>query len=54
MQNTFWTFIEDGYYRIYDGILKYAPTNDIDNSIALDNQEIVQIITAKKFTIIIF
>ena len=52
MQNTFWTFIEDGYYRIYDGVLKYAPVNDIDSSILLNKQDIVQVITPQKLELV--
>jgi len=52
MQNTFWTFIEDGYYRIYDGVLKYAPVSNIDDSIVLDDQDIVQIITPQKLEVV--
>jgi len=32
MDNTFWTLIDNEYYRIYDEILKHAPLNVKINS----------------------
>lgn len=51
MQNTFWVFIEDGYYRIFNGVLRYAPA-DTDSSIILDDQINVKSITFEKLEIV--
>ena len=37
MYNTYWTKIDQGYYRVHNGILKYAPLKENDSSIDLDN-----------------
>lgn len=42
--NTFWTKIDNKYYRIKDGILKETTTNE-DASISIDNKTIVISIT---------
>jgi len=41
MQNTFWTLIENHYYRIEEKQLKYAPINPTDNSIILEDAKLV-------------
>ena len=41
MKNTFWTLIEDNYYRIEDKQLKYAPVNATDNTIILEDAKVV-------------
>ncbi|MCD4757065.1 MAG: hypothetical protein K8R39_02255 [Arcobacteraceae bacterium] len=48
MQNTFWTLIEDGYYRIHNGNLKYAPICSETSRILTDEEEKVQIISPEK------
>ncbi len=48
MQNTFWTLIEDGYYRIHNGNLKYAPMCHETSKILTDEEERVQIISPEK------
>jgi hypothetical protein len=42
MQNTFWTLIEDGYYRVFNGELKYAPKSDLNDTVALSDEIIVK------------
>ena len=41
MRYTFWTLIDNGYYRIHNGILKYAPNENnrinIDQEITVTN-----------------
>ncbi|MEA2049189.1 MAG: hypothetical protein U9O56_00425 [Campylobacterota bacterium] len=51
INNTFWTIIDDNYYRIHNGILKYAPI-DIDNSIITDAESSVDIISIEKLELI--
>ena len=51
MNNTFWTLIEDNYYRIYNGILKYAPVG-IDNNILLKEEACVEVISANRLNLI--
>jgi len=45
MNNTFWTIIENNYYRIHNGVLKYAPINNIDNSVIADNEANIEVIS---------
>ena len=52
MTNTFWTLIEDGYYRIKDGVLLYAPVCRINSSVLSHEQSIVQIISPEKLELI--
>jgi len=33
MSNTFWTLIDNEYYRVHDNILKHAPLNTETNLI---------------------
>jgi len=47
VNNTFWTLIEDNYYRIHNGVLKYAPM-DTDNSIVHKNESRIEIISIEK------
>ena len=42
MQNTFWTLINNDYYRIEDKQLKIAPADPKDNSIILEDAAPVQ------------
>jgi len=46
MQNTFWTLIENYYYRIENKQLKYAPVNPENNKIILEEAEVVTNISA--------
>jgi len=52
MQNTFWTLIEDGYYRVFNGELKYAPKSDLNGTVASSDEIIVQSIDADKLELI--
>ena len=52
MKNTFWTLIEDNYYRIHNGILKYAPVVGIDKKIALEKESYVDIISIEQLKLI--
>lgn len=47
MNNTFWTLIEENYYRIHNGILKQAPANELDFTINRDNEIKVEVITSE-------
>jgi hypothetical protein len=47
MNNTFWVKIEDGFYRIHNGVLKYAPADTDDSSINLEEQSRVEVIGAQ-------
>lgn len=52
MQNTFWTLIENGFYRIEDKQLKYAPVNPIDNTIILEEVQMITTISDELLKII--
>jgi len=52
MQNTFWTLIENHYYRIEDKQLKYAPINPTDNTIILDDAQLVKDISSDTLELI--
>ncbi len=41
MQNTFWTLIENHFYRIENKQLKYAPVNPQNNTIILEDAQLV-------------
>ncbi|MEA3353253.1 MAG: hypothetical protein U9Q33_05530 [Campylobacterota bacterium] len=45
MFNTPWTLSDDGYYRVDDGKLRYAPSNNIDYSIEYDQETEVEVVT---------
>lgn len=53
IKNTFWTIIEDSYYRIHDGVLKYAPI-DNDNNIVLSLESHIEVISAEMLELINF
>lgn len=46
MYNTPWAFTDDGYYRVNDGKLLFAPANNIDYTIELEEEIQVDIVTA--------
>ncbi len=45
MFNTYWTLGDEGYYRVNDGKLLYAPANNIDYSVDEDLEMEVDIVT---------
>jgi len=51
MNNTFWTLIEDNYYRIHNGILKYAPV-DTDNNIIDKEEANIEVISIEQLELI--
>lgn len=48
MFNTSWAFGDDGYYRVDDGKLRYAPTNNVDYSINMEQEIEVEIVTPEQ------
>lgn len=48
MNNTFWTQIDDLYYRIHNNILKYAPICKETSKILVDKKSIVQVISSER------
>ena len=44
MNNTFWTLIDNEYYRVHDKVLKHAPLNAETNNINTSEESIVQVI----------
>lgn len=52
MNNTFWTLIDNEYYRIYDKVLKHAPLNQETNSIELSQESVVKVITPERLELI--
>ena len=51
MKNTFWTLIENNYYRIHNGILKYAPA-DFDNNIISEEESHIEVISIEQLELI--
>lgn len=45
MENTFWTLIDNEYYRIHNGNLKYAPMCSDTSKILTDEEEKVEVIS---------
>lgn len=45
MNNTFWTLIDNEYYRVHNKVLKHAPLNTDTNSIELSQESKVEVIT---------
>jgi len=52
MNNTFWTLIDNEYYRIYDKELKHAPLNKETNSIDVSLESVVEVITPERLELI--
>jgi DNA mismatch repair protein MutH len=48
MQNTFWTPIDGNYYRVYNGVLKYAPMCSETSIVLTDKEELVEVISAEQ------
>ena len=48
MNNTFWTLIENEYYRIHNGVLKYAPVCSNTSTVLNSEESQVQVISADK------
>ncbi len=48
MNNTFWTLIDNEYYRVHDKVLKYAPINIETNSIESSQESKVQVIVPEQ------
>ena len=44
--NTFWTLIDNQYYRVHNGILKYAPMCNTTNQVITEQESIVEVISA--------
>ena len=50
--NTFWTLIEDEYYRIYNGALKHAPVCAETSSVLTNEESRIEVISAEKLELI--
>ena len=50
--NTFWTLIEDEYYRIYNGELKYAPLCTNTQSVNTNEESNMEVISPDKLELI--
>ena len=44
MNNTFWTLIDNNYYRVHNKLLRHAPINIGSNTIELSQASIVKFI----------
>lgn len=51
MSSTFWTLIEDKYYRVHNGILKVAPIGN-NNSVVVHEQNTVEFIELNRLNLI--
>lgn len=47
MKNTFWTLIDNEYYRIHNGVLKYAPICNDTKEMLSSKEEEVKVISAE-------
>lgn len=54
MKNTFWTLIENDYYRVHERVLKHAPYNMETNSVELNEQSVVEVISSDRLELINF
>lgn len=45
MQNTFWTLVEDSYFRVHDGVLKTAPLCSDTSSVKTSQESVVKSIS---------
>lgn len=52
MKNTFWTLIEDKYYRVHNGVLKYAPICDSTSNVLTKNESTVEVISAEQLEVV--
>jgi len=52
MENTFWTLIENEYYRVYNNKLKHAPQSIETNSINTSKESIVQVIEPERLELV--
>jgi len=48
MFNTNWEQSDDGYYRVDNGKLLYAPINNLDYTIDLEEEVEVEVVTAEQ------
>ena len=48
MFNTYWALGYEGYYRVNDGKLLYAPANNVDYSVEEEAQMEVEVVTPKQ------
>lgn len=48
MFNTYWALGKEGYYRVNDGKLLYAPVNNIDYSVDEDFEMEVEVVTPQQ------
>lgn len=48
MQNTFWTLIDNDYYRIHNKTLKHAPQNQNTNKIETSQETKVEVISPER------
>lgn len=50
--NTFWTIIGENYYRIYNGVLKYAPICKETSSVLTNEESHIEVISIEKLELI--
>lgn len=48
MFNTRWTLSDEGYYRVDNGRLVFAPVNNIDYSVDISNEMEVEVVTPEQ------
>jgi len=48
MFNTYWTLGDQGYYRVNDGKLLYAPVNNTDYSVDENLEMEVEVVSAEQ------
>lgn len=52
MENTFWTLIDNEYYRVHNQVLKHAPINKETNLIETSKKSIVKVIKPEELELI--
>lgn len=48
MFNTYWTLGDEGYYRVNDGKLLYAPANNVDYSVDEGQEMEVEVVSPQQ------
>lgn len=48
MKNTFWTLIDKEYYRVHNGVLKYAPMCSETSTVVTSKESKVEVVSAEQ------
>lgn len=48
MKNTFWTLIDKEYYRVHNGVLKYAPKCTETSTVVTSKESKVEVVSPEQ------